>query len=90
MMSEIVSPDRTGVAIPRQIVHEGEIEHAVQVAVEVVGRDELLKRHQRERSEQLRFRAHHGRPLSSWGAQESQSAPCELPMQWRLCQLERR
>src|SRR5262249_22765166 len=47
------------IAVLHRVAHEGEIEHTVQVAVDVVGGDMLLQRDTRQRSEQARFGAHH-------------------------------
>jgi hypothetical protein len=35
----------SGVTIPDEVTHERQIQHAVEVAIEVVSRDEVLQRH---------------------------------------------
>ena len=41
------APD-LGVGVPDQIAHEGQVERALQVAIEVVRRDQVLQRHRRQ------------------------------------------
>jgi len=48
------------VAVPHEVAYKGRIEHLVQVAIEVVCRDEFLAGLGRQQREQTRFLAHHG------------------------------
>src|SRR5262249_40923839 len=52
-------PCASRIAVPNEVAHDREIEHAVEVAVAVVGRDQLVQGERRDRGEDACFRAHH-------------------------------
>jgi hypothetical protein len=55
------------VAAAHELTHEGEIDRAVQVAVEVVGRHQVLQGQRRDRRNSTVFPAHHGvAPFGCW------------------------
>ena len=48
-----------GVGVPHQVAHEARVERALQMAIEVVRRDEFLQRDGRQRGKDALFRPHH-------------------------------
>jgi hypothetical protein len=52
-----------GIPLAWPVAHEAQIERRFQVAVEVVGGDQLLQRHRRQRGERPRLGPHHDREL---------------------------
>src|SRR5260370_14372871 len=52
----------SSLAVVHEVAARREVEHPFEVAVEVVGRHQLVQRGHRDRREQAHFHAHHGRP----------------------------
>jgi hypothetical protein len=64
-----------GVGVPHQVADEGEIQHAIEVAVEVIGRDQVLQRDGVARGDLAHLQPHHHGVSSLRASQEGAILP---------------